>query len=39
MTTVTATDVVDTGGVDTYQDIFVAAALDQLGRIPSTAAD
>jgi transposase len=44
MTTLTANDVVVTGGVDTHQDLHVAAALDQLGRqlgthtFPTTAA-
>jgi formylmethanofuran dehydrogenase subunit A len=33
MTTMTATGVVVTGGVDTHQDLHVAAALDQLGRV------
>ena len=32
MTTLTPNDVVVTGGVDTHQDLHVAAALDQLGR-------
>jgi len=36
MTTMTATDVVVTGGVDTHQDLHVAAALDQLGRLLGT---
>ena len=36
MTTLTANDVVVTGGVDTHQDLHVAAALDQLGRVLST---
>jgi transposase len=44
MTTLTPKDVVVTGGVDTHQDLHVAAALDQLGRqlgthtFPTTAA-
>ena len=33
----TALDVVVTGGVDTHQDLHVAAALDQLGRVLATA--
>ena len=33
MTTIAATDVVVTGGVDTHKDVHVAAALDQLGRV------
>jgi transposase len=33
LTTLTANDVVVTGGVDTHQDLHVAAALDQLGRV------
>ena len=37
MTTLTATDVVVTGGVDTHQDLHVAAVLDQLGRVLGTA--
>ena len=36
MTTLTANDVVVTGGVDTHQDLHVAAALDQLGRLLGT---
>jgi transposase len=36
MTTMTATGVVVTGGVDTHQDLHVAAALDQLGRVLGT---
>lgn len=36
MTTMTATDVVVTGGVDTHKDVHVAAALDQLGRLLGT---
>jgi transposase len=36
MNTMTATDVVVTGGVDTHQDLHVAAALDQLGRVLAT---
>ena len=36
MTTLTANDVVVTGGVDTHQDLHVAAALDQLGRVLGT---
>lgn len=36
MTTLTATDVVVTGGVDTHQDLHVAAVLDQLGRVLAT---
>jgi transposase len=38
MTTMTSLDVVVTGGVDTHQDVHVAAALDQLGRVLGTAA-
>lgn len=38
MTTLTANDVVVTGGVDTHQDLHVAAALDQLGRVLGTRA-
>jgi len=34
--TLTANDVVVTGGVDTHQDVHVAAALDQLGRVLGT---
>ena len=37
MTTVTALDVVVTGGVDTHQDLHVAAVLDQLGRVLGSA--
>lgn len=37
MTTMTVLDVVVTGGVDTHQDLHVAAALDQLGRVLATA--
>ena len=36
MTTMTSPDVVVTGGVDTHQDLHVAAALDQLGRVLAT---
>lgn len=36
MTTLTATELVVTGGVDTHQDLHVAAALDQLGRVLGT---
>ena len=36
MTTLTANGVVVTGGVDTHQDLHVAAALDQLGRVLGT---
>lgn len=36
MTTIAPTDVVVTGGVDTHQDLHVAAALDQLGRVLGT---
>jgi transposase len=36
MTTIALTDVVVTGGVDTHQDLHVAAALDQLGRVLGT---
>ena len=36
MTTMTSVDVVVTGGVDTHQDLHVAAALDQLGRVLAT---
>jgi len=36
MTTMTSVDVVVTGGVDTHQDLHVAAALDQLGRVLGT---
>ena len=36
MTTMTGTDVVVTGGVDTHKDVHVAAALDQLGRVLGT---
>jgi transposase len=36
LTTLTANDVVVTGGVDTHQDVHVAAALDQLGRVMGT---
>ena len=36
MPTLTANDVVVTGGVDTHQDLHVAAALDQLGRVIGT---
>ncbi len=36
MTTLTAKDVVVTGGVDTHQDVHVTAALDQLGRVLGT---
>jgi transposase len=36
LTTLTANDVVVTGGVDTHQDLHVAAALDQLGRVLGT---
>lgn len=36
MSTLTAKDVVVTGGVDTHQDLHVAAALDQLGRVLGT---
>lgn len=38
MTTMTSLDVVVTGGVDTHQDLHVAAVLDQLGRVLGTAA-
>ncbi len=38
MTTMTPLDVVVTGGVDTHQELHVAAALDQLGRVLGTAA-
>jgi len=37
MNTVTANGVVVTGGIDTHQDVHVAAALDQLGRVLGTA--
>jgi transposase len=37
LTTLTANSVVVTGGVDTHQDLHVAAALDQLGRVLGTA--
>ena len=36
MSTVASTDVVVTGGVDTHQDLYVAAALDQLARVLGT---
>ena len=36
MTTIALTDLVVTGGVDTHQDLHVAAALDQLGRVLGT---
>jgi transposase len=36
MTTIAPKDVVVTGGVDTHQDLHVAAALDQLGRVLGT---
>ena len=36
MNTLTANDIVVTGGVDTHQDLHVAAALDQLGRVLGT---
>jgi transposase len=36
MTTIAPTGVVVTGGVDTHQDLHVAAALDQLGRVLGT---
>jgi transposase len=36
LTTLTANDVVVTGGVDTHQDLHVAAALDQVGRVLGT---
>ncbi|MDP9435484.1 MAG: IS110 family transposase [Actinomycetota bacterium] len=36
MTTMTSPEVVVTGGVDTHQDLHVAAALDQLGRVLGT---
>jgi transposase len=36
LTTLTANGVVVTGGVDTHQDLHVAAALDQLGRVLGT---
>ncbi|CAA9389946.1 MAG: Mobile element protein [uncultured Propionibacteriaceae bacterium] len=36
MTTMTSVDVVVTGGVDNHQDLHVAAALDQLGRVLAT---
>ncbi len=36
MTTTTSVDVIVTGGVDTHQDLHVAAALDQLGRVLGT---
>jgi transposase len=36
MTTLTSIDVVVTGGVDTHQELHVAAALDQLGRVLGT---
>jgi transposase len=36
MTTIALTDIVVTGGVDTHQDVHVAAALDQLGRVLGT---
>jgi transposase len=36
MTTMTSVDVIVTGGVDTHQDLHVAAALDQLGRVLGT---
>lgn len=36
MTTMTAVEVVVTGGVDTHKDVHVAAALDQLGRVLGT---
>ena len=36
MTTMTSHEVVVTGGVDTHQDLHVAAALDQLGRVLGT---
>ena len=36
MTTMALPDVVVTGGVDTHQDLHVAAALDQLGRVLGT---
>jgi transposase len=34
--TISPTDVVVTGGVDTHQDLHVAGALDQLGRLLGT---
>ena len=37
MNTVIANGVVVTGGIDTHQDVHVAAALDQLGRVLGTA--
>ena len=36
MTTMTATPVTVTGGVDTHADLHVAAALDELGRVLGT---
>ena len=36
MTTMAATGVVVTGGVDTHKDVHVAAALDQMGRLLGT---
>jgi transposase len=36
LTTLTANDVIVTGGVDTHQDLHVAAALDQVGRVLGT---
>ena len=36
MSTLTATELVVTGGVDTHKDLHVAAALDQLGRVLGT---
>lgn len=36
MTTLTASELVVTGGVDTHQDLHVAAALDQLGQVLGT---
>jgi len=38
VTTLTPIDIVVTGGVDTHQDLHVAAALDQLGRVLGTEA-
>jgi transposase len=37
MTTMAATPVTVTGGVDTHADLHVAAALDELGRVLGTA--
>jgi hypothetical protein len=36
MTTMRPIDIVVTGGVDTHQDLHVAAALDRLGRVLGT---